>query len=119
MLGTTSHNSSEANPTAAVPPAEHRTHLISGDEAPRAARRPSGMARRPSIPGVCKEGATQPDGMYRRPNADGAGALIKRADDCANPVVHVAGGHVDQSMTMKRRERMSSPNRMSDGTPEG
>jgi hypothetical protein len=33
--------------------------------------RPGGKARRPSIPGVCEEGATQPDGMQRRSNADG------------------------------------------------
>ena len=48
---------------------EIRTHLINGVEAPRAARRPSGKARRPSIPGVFEGGATLPDGMHRRPNA--------------------------------------------------
>src|SRR4029079_9992714 len=47
-----------------------RTHLKNGGAAPRAARRPSGKARRPSIPGVCEEGATPPDGMHRRQNAD-------------------------------------------------
>ena len=49
---------------------EIRTHLINGGEAPRAARRPSGKARRPRILGVFEEGATLPDGMHRRPNAD-------------------------------------------------
>src|SRR6185295_982656 len=46
-----------------------RTHLINGGAAPRAARRPSGKARRPRIPAVFEGGATPPGGMHRRPNA--------------------------------------------------
>ena len=45
------------------------THLMNGDVARRAARRPDGKARQPRISGIFEGGATQPAGMHRRPNA--------------------------------------------------
>ena len=50
-----------------------RLHLVvpfrKRGDAPRAARRPAGKARRSRVSGILEEGATPPDGMHRRPNA--------------------------------------------------